>query len=145
MYFCHEIPKYFMFGDRYANIIQTQLRLGRSQLNSHLFDMNIVPTAACSCNFLKEDTSHFLLFCPLHNLPRLQLLRSVTNVLAPGAHPNSLLNLDSNRLIEIMLYGSVDLSEDLNTVIFAVVQLNITLSRRFVVWSVIFPNQIVFG
>ena len=132
LFFRHEVPNYFASGDRFANIIHTQLRLGRSKLNSHLYEVNILPSAACSCNCPNEDTRHFFLFCPLFEQPRLTLLRSVGNVLAPGVHPHLLVNYVADRLLEIMLSGSTSLQDELNVEIFTAVQLYIIQTRRFV-------------
>ena len=132
LFFRHEIPNYFAYGDRFSSIIHTQLRLGQSGLNSHLFEKNIVPSAACSCNFPNENICHFFLYCPLYESHRRKFLRSVASVLAPGAHPNLLVDTAMDRLVEIILSGSSDLPDELNTVIFAAVQLYITETRRFI-------------
>ena len=132
LFFRHKIPIYFASGDRFASIIHTQLRLGQSGLNSHLLESNIVSSAACSCNSPNESICHFFLHCPRYEPHRCKLLRSVASVIAPGAHPNLLVDIAMDRLVEIMLTGSSDLPDDRNSDIFAAVQLYITKSRRFI-------------
>ena len=48
-----------------TQIIFTQLRVGFSDLNSHLSHKGCIDDPRCSCGAINEDTRHFLLRCPL--------------------------------------------------------------------------------
>ena len=125
------VPPYFSHGDRFANICHTQLRLSHSRLNSHLFRVNIVPSAACTCGTPSETTEHYLLYCPLYAAPRIQLLYGIRDIVAPGVHPNLLTHLDSLYLVDLLLNGNPELGNDTNLLIFSCVQRFIVQSRRF--------------
>ena len=71
---------YFGQGERWLSIIHTQLRLGHSPLNSHLFRIGIIDTASCSCGFHQENVVHFFLQCPLYKDARNKLLRSLCEI-----------------------------------------------------------------
>ena len=60
-----------------------QLRVGLNPLRSHKSRHNFIdtPSDICHCNQGVEDTSHFLLFCPLYVNQRATLLTSVNEIL----------------------------------------------------------------
>ena len=45
----------YNFGNRYASILHTRLRLGSSQLNSHLFKIGVKASPRCKCGEACED------------------------------------------------------------------------------------------
>ena len=124
-------PSYFSYGKRFPNICHTQLRLGYSQLNSHLHKFNIVLSPACACSFHNEDIYHFFLSCPTFVQHRNELLDIVCHILAPGVHPTLIVHLAKDILIQYFLQGNSDLNEDINHVIFEAVQSYIMKTRRF--------------
>ena len=124
-------PSYFSYGKRFPNICHTQLRLGYSQLNSHLHKFNIVHSPACACSFHNEDIYHFFLSCPIFVQHRNELLDIVCHTLAPGVHPTLIVHLAKDILIQYFLQGNSDLNEDINHVIFEAVQSYIMKTRRF--------------
>ncbi len=92
---------------RYYQIVIAQLRIGFSDLNSHLFNKGCVESPLCLCGNVCEDTKHLLMICPLYDniittlLTRLQQL----NVHVPTNHKlllygNTRLTLDTNLLIQ---------------------------------------------
>ena len=91
------------------------LRLGLSPLKWHKKRHNFAdtPNDWCDCRSAPEDTSHFLLFCNLHDLPRVALRTSVSYIL----FHNNLQGLSDN--IELYLYGhpSLSLIENKNIVL----------------------------
>ena len=91
------------------------LRLGLSPLKWHRKRHNFAdtPNDWCDCRSAPEDISHFLLFCNLHDLPRVALRTSVSYILLH----NNLLGLSDN--IELYLYGhpSLSLIENKNIVL----------------------------
>ena len=74
-------PDYFSYGSKIGNKIHTQLRLGNSTLNSHLFQFQKVPHPNCQCGQGLETALHFTLHCPLHAQLRDTLFQAITNEL----------------------------------------------------------------
>lgn len=54
---CRTRPNFFIYGDRFLNIIHTRLR-HNCALNNDLFRCNIINSPLCSCGKL-EDTYHY--------------------------------------------------------------------------------------
>jgi hypothetical protein len=69
--------KVFDYGGKFSNRLHTQLRLGRSQLNEHLYKLGLSDTKACLCGAPTEDTSHYLLDCFLFENERKELFDSL--------------------------------------------------------------------
>ena len=126
------VPDFFSFGHRFSNTCQTQLRLGFSRLNFDLFKVNIIPSPTCSCSSPIEDVTHFFLYCPNYAIQRKKLLDSIIPLLAPGVHPNLIIHTASERLIQILLFGSKELPDSLNIQLFDSVQNYLVESRRFI-------------
>ena len=74
-----EPPPIHSFGTKIGNTLQTRLRIGHSTLNAHLFQIchKDAPSPACTCGHPNEDTTHFILWCPLHDYHRQTLLREM--------------------------------------------------------------------
>jgi hypothetical protein len=92
-----------------------RLRMQCSSLNHHLFRKNIVNSPFCQCG-ATETTAHFLLHCPRHNATRLRYIHTI--------------NLPINLNTDLLLFGSTDLTNTLNTDIFLNVQKFIISSKR---------------
>ena len=75
----------------------------------HNFKDTVSPM--CPTNDGIEDTEHFLLLCPSFDLLRRYLLAGVSNLIRPFAQINSFSN---SALIQLLLYGDKDLSDDIN-------------------------------
>ena len=90
-----------------------QIRVELSRLNFHKFKHNFWDTVnpMCPKNDGIEDTEHFLLLCPSFNILRRDLVAGVSILLRPFAQINSFSN---NALIQLLLYGDKDLSDDIN-------------------------------
>ena len=71
--------KLFNYGSKFHNSIHTQLRIGRSQLNEHLFKIGISQTEGCLCGHPKESTEHLLLDCFMYDKERKELLSYLQN------------------------------------------------------------------
>ena len=80
-YFTQEIRKtcnpLFYEGSRLNNVKHAQLRMNCSKLNGHLFLLHVSDSAQCVCGHEIEDTSHFLLHCPLYDNHRQILFDSL--------------------------------------------------------------------
>lgn len=124
-------PPWFYFGSRFPNVIHARLRLGHSTLNSHLFKVNRAETCSCSCGNSGETTKHYLLECPNYLAQRDTMLAEIRDLLAPGTHPNLLINLDPKHFLTLLLRGSDEQSSDVNRDIFAAVHQFIISTGRF--------------
>ena len=124
-------PSYLSYGKRFPNICHTQLRLGCSQLNTHLYKVNAIQSPACACSFQNEDINHFFLSCPLFSAQRLVLLDTVCHILAPGVNPKLIVHLCSDLIITYFKQGNTKLNDDINVKIFDAVQNYIVSTRRF--------------
>ena len=109
-----KIPKYYLSGDRKAQILHTRLRLGCSSLNSDLFNNHVSNTDRCICGS-QETAKHFLLECPKYIDTRNTTINSL----------NIAYDLD------ILLKGCPLFSDEINEQIFLAVQNFITQSNRF--------------
>ena len=125
------VPVFYSYGNRFANIIQTQMKLGHSPLNHHLFRFNLVESPLCNCGISNETVPHYFLECSLHAAPRLKLFMGLRNILAPRANPFLLPTIAPERTIHIFLYGIEYLQDNINEEIFQVVQSFILDTRRF--------------
>ena len=107
----------------------TQLRVGLSKLNFHKFKHNFVDTVSpmCPANDGIEDTEHFLLLCHSFNNNRRSLLAGVHEVFKAVGNivgPN-------NNLLQILLYGDKNLSENANKQILDLTIKYILETKRF--------------
>ena len=94
-------PKYYSLGSKQGNALHTQLRLGMSKLNSHLYQIQQTSSPHCSCGHKLESTLHFALHCPLYTQHRHNLFQDVSTEL----------NTDFSRFtpteqIETLLHGA---------------------------------------
>jgi hypothetical protein len=99
------------------------LRMQCSSLNHHLFRKNIVNSPFCQCG-ATETTAHFLLHCPRHNTTRLRYIHTI--------------NLPINLNTDLLLFGSTDLTNILNTDIFLNVQ-------KFIISSIKRSTSTIFN
>ena len=66
--------KFLSRGDKIGNKLLTQIRIGRSYLNSHSFAIQMSPSPECSCNFPDESPTHFFIDCFLWTEERRTML-----------------------------------------------------------------------
>ena len=109
-------PAYYLTGNRSDQINHTRIRTRSSALNQHLFARNIVPSNLCACGGI-ESSRHYLLECNLYQAIRIDMLATISTICIPS--------------IDILIYGSPDVSINDNTVIFKAVQRFISKSKRF--------------
>ena len=115
--------KLFNYGSKFHNSIHTQLRIGRSQLNEHLFKIGLSKTEGCICNSPKESTQHLLMECFLFNKERAELFSYLKNT--RGVLCKDFNTYSSSSLVSILLYGEDNLSHDrypYNRLLFRAVQ-----------------------
>ena len=64
----------YYYGSRWANIQLARLRIGCSNLNSHLFhNLHVVNQPNCACGYIDENPEHFFFTCPLFTESRRNL------------------------------------------------------------------------
>ena len=112
-----KVPVHYYVGTRLGQILHTRLRMNCSSLKSHLFFRNLIDSPLCSCGEI-ETTAHYFFHCPLYNQIRREILSSLNEI------PKE---ITSN----LLLFGSSDLSDDLNIRIVKTTQLYIIKSKRF--------------
>jgi hypothetical protein len=86
-------------------------------LFSNLFRANIINDPSCTCRCPLEDAIHYLLECPLYTNARMLLFMSIT--------PYTVIS------IENLLFGSDNLTDESNLIVFRNVQKYIHHSNRF--------------
>ena len=94
-------PDYFSFGSKVGNALHTQLRLGMSNLNAHLFQIQKATHPHCPCGHQTESTLHFTLHCPLFMHHRHNLFQNISLELNVNFS-----HLTATRQLEILLYGA---------------------------------------
>ena len=110
--------KLFYYGDRLPSLIHAKIRMGCSNLNSHLaLILHVKDNPCCSCGFHIESPKHYFLNCRLYAGPRAKMLESINAI------------TDCN--INILLFGDNNLNYALNCTIFQSVHKFIKNSRRF--------------
>jgi hypothetical protein len=115
-----QLKPWFHTGGRRLSLIHAQLRMGCSNLNAHLFSLHVADDPACFCGARLEDTTHFMMICPLFVRERAERDTSINE-----------LHLDTDIDIDILLYGSNDLNTEHNVTIFSTVQHYIEVTGRF--------------
>ena len=99
-------PAYYFSGTRLGQICHTRLRLSCSSLHHHLFLKNIINDPLCEYGAV-EDTKHFFLICNRFRNLRHVLLNTISTFCQPT--------------LEVILYGSTDISVEENKQIFLTV------------------------
>jgi len=124
-------PEWLYTGSRYANILHTRLRLNNPALNAYLFRTGRSPSCSCECGYKSENIKHFVLDCPRYAAQRGRLLADIRNLLAPGIHPNMLIDLDNAYLLKLLMQGSDDHDNSTNISICNAFQYFIISTGRF--------------
>ena len=85
----------YNFGKRCIAVKHAQLRMGCSQLNSHLYNLHVKDSPSCQCGFNYEDASHFLLNCPWYVQERNELMLDLQTISITNTSVNLLLKGNS--------------------------------------------------
>ena len=109
-------PVYFNAGTRKGQIKHARLRLRCSKLNTHLFERNLTETDMCNCGKSKETVKHYLLECENYDEIRDEMYRD--------------LDMTTTLTSDMMLYGSDDLTQNENKIMFETVQKFILKTER---------------
>ena len=106
--------------DRHSEIVIAQLRIGFSDLNDHLFLKGCLEDPQCLCGYRCENTSHFLLECPLYSNIRNNMIQKINQL-------NSSLTVNAN----LLLYGDETLNFTSNNLIQTYLSEMLRSSQRF--------------
>ena len=120
--------KHYSRGSKIGNSLLTRLRLDRSDLNLHRFDINQHDSPECACHAKNESSIHYLMDCFLYSGERRTLFSLVEHYI-----PN-FFKLSKRKQFEILLMGISPENSDFittNTIISIAVQQFILKSKRF--------------
>ena len=103
----------------------TQIRLGLSKLNLHLFTHSIIPDPFCPhCPASRESPMHYFLQCPAYAAQRDAMSRDLRGLLAPESFTHT-------KLLYIIIHGNQTDNLQTNISIFQTVHNYITSTKRF--------------
>ena len=120
--------KHFSRGSKLGNSLFSRIRLNRSELNQHKFDIGLHDTPECICHAKSESSLHYIMDCFLYSGERQTLFDLVEHYI-----PN-FLKLSKTKQFEILLFGITPENSDFhttNTTISIAVQKFILKSKRF--------------
>ena len=109
------VPAFYMIGSRGGQILMARLRMNNCGLNDHLYRYGLVDTPYCACGS-RENTRHFLLYCPLFNQIRNETIGSLQN---------------QYKTLNTLLFGNLNYPFQINEHIFLTVQKYLLKSNRF--------------
>ena len=112
---------------KYSNSLHTQLRVGRSFLAAHGFEIGLNTTDRCDCS-KQETTKHFLISCPNFETQRTKMFKEISLLLPKFT------KLTISEKVKVMLYGISSNSPEQdykNVKITFIVQQYILQTRRF--------------
>ena len=69
----HLAPLRYKFlgrGQKLGNKLLTRIRVGRSYLNEHSYQIQMAPSPKCACLYSRESPLHYFLDCPMYNEER---------------------------------------------------------------------------
>ena len=118
--------RHFARGCKQGNKLHTRLRLGRSMLNSHRFEINLSDTDQCLCS-RSETVKHYLTECFLYTEERRLLFSTVIKYIP------SFSKLSDKKKTDLLLHGMfLDSNEpdSRNSIIFHAVQKFILKTKR---------------
>ena len=72
--------KHFSKGSKLGNSLLSRIRLNRSDLNLHKFDIGLHETSECSCHAKSESSIHYMMDCFLYSGERQNLSNLVEHV-----------------------------------------------------------------
>ena len=115
----NSVPKYFDYGVRYLNIIQTRIRHNCSALKADLYRVNICDNPYCECG-MNEDAFHYFFICEKYENQRREMFASLLN-----------LPILTGLNLQLLLWGDVYLPTDINEFVFRIVHKYIKDSKIF--------------
>ena len=122
--------KHFSKGSKLGNSLLTRVRLERSHLNSHKFNIGLSDSPECSCHAKTESSIHYLLDCFLYSGER-QILFNLVEYYIP-----SFKTMNRNEKYKVLVMGF----DPENT---EITQTNVTISiavQKFIFETKRFPQ-----
>jgi hypothetical protein len=107
----------FNLGNRNINIVMSKLRTNSSDLNGHLFNLNLTNDSRCKCGYFFEDCFHFFFICPLY----LELRTNLLNFIFPLAPVT----------LHTLLHGCNDIAPNVNNEIYLQTINYVEKTKRF--------------
>ena len=92
--------KHFSKGNKYSNALLTRIRLQRSHLNAHQFEVGLAQSPKCLCESPHENSVHYLTQCFLYTEERRILYDQVEQIIPKFR------SLNMKRQFEILTEGS---------------------------------------
>ena len=120
--------KHFSKGSKIGNSLFSKIRLNRSDLNQHKFDIGQHDTPECLCHAKSESSFHYIMDCFLYSGERQTLFNLVEHYI-----PN-FTKLSKTKQFEILLLGISPENPEFhttNTILSIAVQKFILKSKRF--------------
>ena len=120
--------KHFSKGSKIGNSLFSKIRLNRSDLNQHKFDIGQHDTPECLCHAKSESSLHYIMDCFLYSGERQTLFNLVEHYI-----PN-FTKLSKTKQFEILLLGISPENPEFhttNTILSIAVQKFILKSKRF--------------
>ena len=114
---------WYSVGDRRSSVIHARLRMGCSNLNQHLFNLHVTDDPGCICGYRSENSSHYLLHCPLYGRER-----NIRDAQLFNLDFLSAINIDE----DLLLFGSDELTLDQNALITSIVKSYLNSTSRFI-------------
>ena len=105
-------PEYYGEGSRKLSILHARLQHQCRSLNSDLYRINITNDPKCQCGAPFEDSTHYLMECPLYQNERDCLFRNF-------------------RETQTLLFGNDEINISENSIIFNKVRAYIRQTKRF--------------
>ena len=93
-------PLYFSYGSKLGNTYHTQIRTGSLQLNTNLYQTQIITSPSCVCGNTTETLKHFVFQCPLLHDLRTNLFNHLVQLLGPGFH-----NIPKTDILHTLTHG----------------------------------------
>ena len=113
-----KVAKYYFCGDRFNQVLHTRLRTVVAYWTSIFTNANWYANPYCICGAVESNT-HYLLTCPRYTHVRDEMVTSISQI------TNLTITTD------VLLFGTDEVSDEVNTTIFKAVQKYIKTSKWF--------------
>ena len=95
----------FYYGERWASVHHTRIRMRCSKLNADLcYRLHVLDNPGCSCGHRLEDSEHFFMWCANYINLRVTLFDSISQM--------------TPVILKTLLYGSDSLNKERNLMVF---------------------------
>jgi hypothetical protein len=126
--FVNRPNKLYRIGQSQVNKYHTWLRLGLSPLKEHLYTHHIIEQRQCTfCSNEPESTQHYFTTCPTFAHHRLELMKSLRDIIGDEVSTYS-----KQILTDLLLFGNPNLPFSKNKNIFKATHTYIIRSKRFI-------------